>query len=337
MNIKFLFDPIDRLIDQAKDYIRDQDTRKKAIKLIEEKVESIRPELERRREELLVLLDQIEPSAADIRDKLNSSIQQLDHYLKYIELIAEKEMANDILASECQVEEADFREQKEKYVVTEVLRLEDALESTDNFFEVADYANQIWADFELFEEFHREEVVVQMLVNRMNETNTKNTETRIGKDLRKTLEHIRVNLIKTTSWSEEQIEEYQLERDRKIRKLKSLNAPKENNFTIYLIGGTEDFLKNIKQEYDVPPNLKMCWVDVGEKQSLENAFRNATRNDLVIFMTHFPEYEIFTQPIEELKQNNIPFITCFGFEKAKFIKLIEDELIRIAFNNQFNA
>ncbi len=38
----------------------------------------------------------------------------------------------------------------------------------------------------------------------MNETNAKNTETRMGRDLRKILEHIRLNLVKYTAWTDDE-------------------------------------------------------------------------------------------------------------------------------------
>ena len=99
MNLRNLFEPIDRVIIQAKNYIHEQDIRKSNISLIEMKVEEIRPELERRKNELVELLNQIDPDD-EFKDRLGESLKQIDGYLEHVELIAEKELALEILEQE---------------------------------------------------------------------------------------------------------------------------------------------------------------------------------------------------------------------------------------------
>lgn len=335
MNIKFLFDPIDRLIDQAKDYVIEQDIRKKAVKIIEEKEEVITPELEKRKAELVDLLSQIE-EYADIRPKLEESLRQLEHYMGLITFIAEKDWAHEMLREEMGKLDDEYHELRERYVNSEVLRIEEELEATDNFFEVADFANQIWADFDLFEESHRDEVVVQMLVNRMNVTNTKNTETRMGKDLRKTLEHIRLNLIKTTAWSDDDIVEYQKERDRKIRRLKPVNIPREHTFNVVLLGGSPDLIPSIYKEYDLPKKCRLHWMDITQHDLEEKLFRQNTHFNMVVVLTLFPENPMLVDIRRRLELQHVHCINAAAINPSRVVKILEDELIGIAFKHQFS-
>ncbi|MGK0291014.1 MAG: hypothetical protein ACI86H_002481 [bacterium] len=339
MNVKFLVEPFDRLIEQAKEYIQEQDQKKKYIRQIEEKVESIRPELEQRKIEIEGLLAQIndfenQDKDNHIRQELEESLEQIESYLRNIELIAEKEIASDILSHESTFSEKEFRERKERYVNTEVLRLEEELDGIDNFFEVADFTNQIWADFNLFEEFHRDEIVVQMLVNRMNQTNTKNTETRMGKDLRRTLEHIRNNLIKTSAWSDEEIIEYQDERDKKIRRPKQINIPLERKYHVCVVGSAPQMITQLLEEYDVPENLHLEWLDVATKD-FSTKIKSA-KKDLVLLITIFGDHQIHKQLRTELEAESVPYNQTSVFTKKKVVKLLEDELIQITFRKQYS-
>ena len=99
MLIKSIFDPIDRLIVQAKGYIQEQDVRKKYLKQVEEKIVIIKPELDKRKEELNDLINQID-SDDDLREKLDISLRKLDSYIENIELVAEKELALTIMPLE---------------------------------------------------------------------------------------------------------------------------------------------------------------------------------------------------------------------------------------------
>ena len=91
MNIKSLFEPIDNVIAQAKNFILEQDVKKKYLHQIEEKVADIKPELEKRKLELKELLEKIETDDP-FQDRMEDSLTQINRYLDHIELIAEKEI-----------------------------------------------------------------------------------------------------------------------------------------------------------------------------------------------------------------------------------------------------
>lgn len=335
MNLRSLFDPIDRVIVQAKNYIHEQDIRKNNIAVIENKVEEIKPELEKRKNELIVLIEQIDPED-EFKSRLEESLAQIDSYLQHVELIAEKELALDALEQDEDENDDSKKELRDKYIRLQVSRLEEQLRATSSFFEVADFANEIWADFDLFEEFNRDEVVVQLLVDRMNETNAKNTETRMGRDLRKTLEHIRLNLVKSSAWSDEDVREYQAERDLKLKQLKPVKIPENRNFNVSLIGGGPEVIRKLKDVYALPGRLNLEWVDIEKQESIENMFR-LVRQDLVIFNSMFPKHQKFLEIKERLTNNGIQHIDVISFGVSKLLKVLEDELIQISFQSQFGG
>lgn len=335
MNLRSLFEPIDRVIVQAKNYVHEQDIRKNNISIIETKVEEIRPELEKRRNELVELLAQIEPED-EFKTRLEESLRQIDGYLEHVELIAEKELALEVLDQEKDENDDVKRELRDKYVRLQVARLEEQLRNTNSFFEVADFANEIWADFDLFEEFNRDEVVVQLLVDRMNETNAKNTETRMGRDLRKTLEHIRLNLVKSSAWSDEDVKEYQSERDLKLKQLKPVKIPDNRNFNVIVIGGGPEVIRKLRDVYALPARLNLEWADIERIDVIENMFRT-TRQDLVVFYSLFPKHEKFLALKERLEELSIRYAEVISFGTTKLLKILEDELIQISFQNQFGG
>ncbi len=335
MNIRSLFDPIDRVIVQAKNYIHEQDIRKSNVAIIENKVDEIRPELERRKSELVELIQQIDTND-EFRTRLEESLEQIAGYLEHIELIAEKELALEILDKEEDENDEVKKELREKYVRLQVSRLEDQLRNTNSFFEVADFANEIWADFDLFEEFSRDEVVVQLLVDRMNETNAKNTETRMGRDLRKTLEHIRLNLVKSSAWSDEDVKEYQAERDLKLKQLKPVKIPDNRTFNVTLIGGGPEVIKKLKDVYALPSRLNLEWCNVEKPESVEHMTRGV-KQDLVIFYSMFPKHSKFMEIKNILSENTVRFSDVISFGTLKLLKVLEDELIQISFQNQFGG
>ncbi len=335
MNLRTLFEPIDRVIVQAKNYIHEQDIRKSNIAVIEKKVEEIKPELEKRKEELVTLLSQIDPDD-EFKLRLEESLKQISGYLEHIELIAEKELALEIIEQEEDENDETKKELREKYIRLQVSRLEEQLKNTNNFFEVADFANEIWADFDLFEEFTRDEMVVQLLVDRMNETNAKNTETRMGRDLRKTLEHIRLNLVKSSAWSDEDVREYQGERDLKLKQLKPVKIPDNRNFVVSIIGGGPEVLKKIREVYALPSRLSIEWVDIDKEEMIENMFRTV-RQDLVVFYSMFPKHPKFIEIKNRLTDDAIAFVDVISFGTQEILKVLEDELIQISFQNQFGG
>ncbi|MBU2514602.1 hypothetical protein KJ966_25030 [bacterium] len=335
MNLRTLFEPIDRVIVQAKSYIHEQDIRKSNVAIIEKKVEEIRPELEKRRNELVILLEQIDPDD-EIKARLEESLNQIIGYLEHVELIAEKELAFEIIDQEEDENDDIKKELREKYIRLQVARLEEQLRDTNSFFEVADFANEIWADFDLFEEFNRDEVVVQLLVDRMNETNAKNTETRMGRDLRKTLEHIRLNLVKSSAWSDEDVREYQAERDLKLKQLKPVKIPDNRNFYVSIFGGGPEVLKKINDVYALPSRLNIEWIDIDKPEVIENMFR-LTKQDLVVFYSMFPKHPKFLEIKDRLVENGIPYSDVISFGTVKLLKVLEDELIQISFQNQFGG
>lgn len=336
MNLKTLFDPIDRVIAQAKSYIHEQEVRKQNIQQIEDKIEVIRPELERRKAELLGLLDQIDPDD-EFKQRLEDSLRQLDNYLDHIHLIAEKELVLSILKEEKQDNDEGKKELRDKYVKLQVTRLEEQLKNTNNFFEVADFANEIWADFDLFEEFGRDETVVQLLVDRMNETNAKNTETRMGRDLRKTLEHIRLNLVKSSAWSDDEVKEYQSERDLKLKQLQAVKIPDNRSFTVSILGGDPEVINKLYEVYALPTRLKLEWVDIERPEAVENLLRSPAKQDLIIIYSMFPKHEKFMEIKESILSNNIRCVDVISFGTGKLLKVLEDELIQISFQNQFGG
>lgn len=336
MNLKSLFDPIDRVIAQAKSYIHEQEVRKQNILQIESKVEIIRPELEKRKAELTELINQIEPDDS-FKERLEESLKQLDNYLDHVHLIAEKELVLSILKDEKQDNDEGKKELREKYVKHQVTRLDEQLRNTNNFFEVADFANEIWADFDLFEEFGRDDTVVQLLVDRMNETNAKNTETRMGRDLRKTLEHIRLNLVKSSAWSDEEVKEYQSERDLKLKQLQAVKIPDNRNFSVSILGGDPEVIRKLYEVYALPSRMKLEWVDIERRESVENMLRSPTKLDLVIFYSMFPRHEKFMEIRDAITENSIKCVDVISFGTSKLLKVLEDELIQISFQTQFGG
>ena len=99
MNIKSLFDPIDNVIAQARNFIHEQDVRKKYLKQIDEKIAIIQPELVKRKAELIELLQKIEADD-QFKQRMEESLEQINKYLDHIELIAEKELALEIVKAE---------------------------------------------------------------------------------------------------------------------------------------------------------------------------------------------------------------------------------------------
>jgi len=336
MNLKSLFDPIDRVIAQAKSYIHEQEIRKQNILQIESKIEIIRPELEKRKVELVELLDQIEPDD-EFKRVLEDSLTQLENYLDHIHLIAEKELVLEILKEERQDNDEGKKELRDKYIKLQVTRLEEQLRNTNNFFEVADFANEIWADFDLFEEFERDNTVVQLLVDRMNETNAKNTETRMGRDLRKTLEHIRLNLVKSSAWSDEEVKEYQSERDLKLKQLQAVKIPDNRNFTVSVLGGDAEVIRKLNEVYALPSRLKLDWVNIEKPEAIENIIRSSTKHDLIIINSMFPRHEKFIEIKDTLAENSIKCVDVISFGTSKLLRVLENELIQISFQNQFGG
>ena len=334
MSIKSLFEPIDSVIAQAKSFIHEQDIRKKYLKQVEEKIALIRPELEKRKFELIELLEKIE-TEDQFKDRMKASLKQINRYLEHIELIAEKELALEIVKQEQNDSDNSKREQREKYVNLQVNRLEEQLENTNNFFEVADFANEIWADFDLFEEFGYDETVVQFLVDRMNETNAKNTETRMGRDLRKILEHIRLNLVKSTAWTDEEVRDYQAERDLKLKQMHTVKIPADKNFTVSIFGAGEEVISKLHELYALPQRLKLKWYDFEEENAVESLINAQVKNDLALFLTLYPNHGIFTRIKKTLTECCIPFVDIISFGTDKILQVLEDELIRISFEKKF--
>lgn len=334
MDIKSLFDPIDRLINQAKGYIAEQDARKQFLQQIEEKIETIRPELERREQELIDLKDKIETDE-DLRAKIEQSLLQLKDYFENIDLIAEKELSLDLLHDEKQHDGEDHKEARRKYIHLQLRRLEEQLKNTNNFFEAADFANEIWADFDLFEEFQCDETVVQILVDRMNETNTKNTETRMGKDLKKTLEHIRMNLVKSTAWTDDEVSAYKVERNMKLKQLHPVKIPADKTFRVAVLGADKALVKELYENYSLPRKLTIDWYDVIETENLKRLFQ-AHDFELVLLVTLSPSHQKFSVIRELLVERSIITANVLSFSTEKLIATLEDELIRISFQEQFS-
>jgi hypothetical protein len=336
MNLKNLFEPIDRVIAQAKNYIHEQEIRKQNIAQVEAKIEILRPELEKRKSELSELIDQLDPND-EFRQRLEKSLKQLDVYMDHIHLLAEKELALEVLQEEKQDNDEGKKELREKYVKLQVNRLEEQLKNTNNFFEVADFANEIWADFDLFEEFSRDETVVQLLVDRMNETNAKNTETRIGRDLKKTLEHIRLNLVKSSAWSDEEIREHQSERALKLKQLQAVKIPDNRSFTVTVIGGDPEVIRKLYEVYALPSRLKLDWADIERSESIENILRAAAKQDLMVFYSMFPTHPKLLELKEALNKAGIRHADVTSFGTARLLKVMEDELIQVSFQTQFGS
>ncbi|MDH5560280.1 MAG: hypothetical protein OEY59_05435 [Deltaproteobacteria bacterium] len=333
MLIKSIFDPIDRLILQAKGYIQEQDVRKKYIRQIEDKIKDIQPELEKRKEELIGLIEKIDPED-NLKAELELNLNKLLNYLEHIELIAEKELALSLMPQENQESVLAREKMRENYVNHQLARLHEQLKVTGSFFEVADFANEIWADYDLFEEFNKEDMVVQLLVDRMNETNTKNTETRIGKDLKKTLEHIRLNLVKSTSWSDQEIDSYQKERNLKINQLKTINIPNDRHFHILMFGGVPEIIEELSRYFIIPSQLKIEWIDVESGENLEPLIKNG-KNDMAIFFSMFPNHKKFIEIKDKLTQESIPYFNVISFSTQKLVQSIEEELLKISFQEHF--
>ncbi len=336
MNIKSLFDPIDAVIAQARNFIHEQDVHKKYLKQIEEKITVIEPELEKRKFELLELLDKME-SEDQFKERVQYSLNQINQYLGHIELIAEKELALEIVKREQNDNDNSKREQRERYVALQVDRLEEQLKNTNSFFEVADFANEIWADFNLFEEFGYDETVVRLLVDRMNETNAKNTETRMGRDLRKILEHIRLNLVKSTAWTNDEVKDYQSERDLKLKQLQTVRIPTDKNFNVSIFGAGEEVIDKMYELYALPKRLKLKWYDIEQENALETLVNSQVKNDLTLILTLYPNHSIFKKIKSTLSDCCIPFVDIISFGTEKILKTLEDELIRISFEKQFAA
>ena len=334
MNIKSLFEPVDSVIAQARSFIHEQDVRKKYLKQIDEKIAAIKPELEKRKFELTDLLEKIE-TESQFKERMRESLNQVDCYLGHIELIAEKELALEIVKKEQNDSDASKREEREKYVALQINRLEEQLKNTNNFFEVADFANEIWADFDLFEEFGYDETVVQFLVDRMNATNAKNTETRMGRDLRKILEHIRLNLVKSTAWSNGEVKDYQAERDLKLNQLQTVKIPTDKNFNVCLFGAGEEIIGKMYELYALPKRLKLKWYDIEEENATEALVNSQVKNDLALFLTMYPNHSIFKKIKETLTELHIPFVDIISFGTEKVLKVLEAELIRIRFEKEF--
>lgn len=281
------------------------------------------------------MINQIDPDD-EFKVRLEESLKQIDSYLQHVELIAEKELALEVLDQEEDENDETKKELRDKYVRLQVARLEEQLRNTNNFFEVADFANEIWADFDLFEEFNRDEVVVQLLVDRMNETNAKNTETRMGRDLRKTLEHIRLNLVKSSAWSDEDVKEYQSERNLKLKQLKPVKIPDNRNFNVAVIGGGPEVIKKLHDVYALPSRLHLEWIDFERADLIEHMLRT-TRFDLVVFYSMFPKHSKFMEIKEKLSENASSFVDVISFGTTKLLKVLEDELIQVSFHNQFGS
>ena len=334
MLIKSIFDPIDRLIDQAKGFLVEQDIRKKYYQQIEDKINTLKPELERRKEELIILIDKID-SDEILKEQLQKSIDQLNSFLDNIELVAEKELALAIMPLENQESFDQRQKSRDDYVNHQLLKLQEQINLTNNFFEVADFANEIWADFDLFEETNKHESIVQVLVDRMNETNTKNTETRLGKDLKKTIEHIRLNLVKSTSWTENEIISYQRERDIKINQLQPISLPSDKNYQVLFFGGVPEVIAEIGSSYLIPSKLKIDWVDIEDEEVMEQHIKN-TKNDLAIIFSMFPNHRKFVTIKEKLVEEKIPYSNVISFSAKKFVKSLEDELLKVSFQDHFS-
>ena len=334
MNIKSLFDPIDNVIAQARNFIHEQDVRKKYLKQIDEKIAIIQPELVKRKAELIELLQKIEADD-QFKQRMEESLEQINKYLDHIELIAEKELALEIVKAEHNENDDSKKEHRAKYVELQVSRLEEQLKNTNNFFEVADFANEIWADYDLFEEFDYDETVVQFLVDRMNETNAKNTETRMGRDLRKILEHIRLNLVKSTAWTDEEVKDYQNERDLKLKQLQTVKIPADKNFNVCVFGAGEEVLDKMYELYALPKRLKLRWCDIEEPGIMGNVLNSQIHYDLALIMTLYPNHVIFKDVKKSLMDRHVPCFDIISFGVDKLLKVLEDELIRISFEKQF--
>jgi hypothetical protein len=333
MNIKSIFDPIDRLIHQAKGYIDEQDTRKQYLYQVEEKIGIIRPEIENRKAKLIDLGSQVEADEK-LGHEIDDSIKRLDSYLDNIFLMAEKELALDLLSKGVNNDDDGRREQRLKYTEHQVLRIQEQLKNTLNFFETADFANEIWADFDLFEEFNCDETVVQFLVDRMNETNTKNTETRMGKDLRKTLEHIRMNLVKSTAWTEQEFKDYKAERNIKLQQLIPVKIPTKRSFNVMVTGSAKEVVDALRSNYNLPPKLTIKWFDI-TSYTADQGISEFNNNDLVVFQSLAPNHAKFQEVRTALDKHSIRHTRVVSLEITKLISVIEDELIRISFQEQF--
>jgi len=333
MNIKSIFEPIDRLINQAKGYIAEQDARRQYIHRVDEKIEIIRPEVENRIAELTALGDQVE-SDEKLKAQIEGTLSQLENYLENIELIAEKELSLDLLTQEQASDHAGRKEQRKKYTEHQLNRIREQLKNTTNFFEAADFANEIWADFDLFEEFLSDDSVVQLLVDRMNETNTKNTETRMGKDLRKTLEHIRMNLVKSTSWTEQEIVDYKIERDLKLKQLIPVKIPSDRSFHVTILGGAKEMVDELENSYSLPGKLILKWLDITQENEAKG-FHHFAKCDLVIFQSLYPSHAKIQSIKTSLDERSIHFVNVVSLGTNKLVGILEDELIRISFQEQF--
>ncbi|MCP4295193.1 MAG: hypothetical protein GY786_06270 [Proteobacteria bacterium] len=335
MNIKSIFDPIDRLIHQAKGFIEEQDTRKQYLQRVEDKVEIIRPEIEDRKAELVALGNQVD-SDEKLKLQIESTVEQLNCYLENITLIAEKELALEILSEGIDIDHEGRKEERSKYTEHQVVRLREQLKITLNFFEAADFANEIWADFDLFEEFSCDDTVVQLLVDRMNETNTKNTETRMGKDLRKTLEHIRMNLVKSTAWTDQEFKDYKAERNIKLKQLAAVKIPTNRPFNVTVVGSAREIVDDLGSNYNLPPKLVIKWFDI-TSNIMDKGISEFNKCDLIVFQTLNPHHPKLQEIKELLDNESCHYVNVVSLEVAKLINTVEDELIKISFQEQFSG
>ncbi|NQU65609.1 MAG: hypothetical protein HQ517_15180, partial [SAR324 cluster bacterium] len=131
--------------------------------------------------------------------------------------------------------------------------------------------------------------------------------------------------------------EYQSERDLKLKQLQAVKIPDNRNFTVSVLGGDPEVIRKLYEVYALPSRLKLDWVNIEKPDVVENMIRSSTKQDLVIFNSMFPRHEKFLEIKESLSEHNIKFVDLISFGTGRLLKILENELIQISFQNQFGG
>lgn len=321
----------DSIISDTKEFLNESSQKKENVKEIELRVLEYLPVLQKKIEELKNLLYKIpmELSDQDVAKQLQKSLQQADWMLDNIKLVAEGDWAKEQLAKMATSGpksslQADKNLARLKYTQALVVQITDGIENTHNFFDLADYANQIAADADLLQEGGRLKEVMQLMVRKMNETNLKKSFVQLDfANVMATLEHICEVIFAKSKWSDQEIKNYRLDRQKEIAGKDLIGPPTTEDYKVLALGMCPELIDKVKAEFYLADNLKLEWIDLAnlDEKKLEQLLNGV---ELVLAVTNFFDHTFFQRLKDLLDQRKIPLIYETSLNPARIVRSLQN-------------
>ena len=324
-----LLDSLDKIIVQAKDYLTESNSKKDVIKEVEFIAMDLLRELEPKRNELKDVISQLstDQSAKAMLQKMSKGLVQCELMIDNVLLLAEQSWFQDKEAKKSPGPSAQQYVRQKRYIEAESMRLASGINQTQKFSELAEYANLIWAEYDLLLDLGRLEELMVALVRRMNEINFKKANTRLSDDLRGTLRHIREEVFSAHCWNDNELTAYLKERDAEILQKEPFDFGTSSPVNILILGMAAELTQLITTRFDFSDGCQINWIDMFDRQALTAGMDSS---QLTVIVSNFETAPLIDEIKARLQANSQPYLLTGQLATHKLLKEIKDELAKKA-------